>query len=279
MRPAGTLRLALVAVTILTCGCLSNNKGQIEGTKWTSLAGTIKGNPTPPGAMEVEFMNDGTLHATRGMRQLTGTYSLGTGDSVVLNLGEELNGRKQHAEMIAINGDRLTMTDSDGTMITFSKVAGTADWKIFESEAGRFAILTPAEFTEQVEPAPTPIGKIDTHIFIGFIGAREHTVNYADYPREFPSADIADKVLDAVQSGVVNALNGKLLNETKVSVDSHPGREITFDGVSPDGMPFTCRARFYLVRNRLYQIQVSAAKDHLPIRSTDKFIQSFKLLN
>jgi len=32
-----------------------------------------------------------------------------------------LAGRKNHVEKVVINGDRLTMTDSDGTQLTFDK--------------------------------------------------------------------------------------------------------------------------------------------------------------
>jgi len=52
---------------------------------------------------------------------MTGTYTLGAMNTVVFNFDRELSGMKQHAEKISIQGDTLTMTDSDGTQISFSK--------------------------------------------------------------------------------------------------------------------------------------------------------------
>jgi hypothetical protein len=43
------------------------------------------------------------------------------GSTVTLNLDQEFNGRKVHAEKVVISGDQLTMTDSDGTELTFQK--------------------------------------------------------------------------------------------------------------------------------------------------------------
>ena len=50
-----------------------------------------------------------------------GTYSLGMGDNVSFNFDQELEGRKTHVEKIRIDGDKLTMTDSDGTQVAFKK--------------------------------------------------------------------------------------------------------------------------------------------------------------
>ena len=59
----------------------------------------------------------------RGGSQIyKGTYSLGMEDNVTLNLDRELAGRKNHVEQVIINGNHLTMIDSDGTQLTFNKV-------------------------------------------------------------------------------------------------------------------------------------------------------------
>ncbi len=122
MRPIVVLRIACVAGLLLACGCSSSNKGKIEGTKWTSLATTVKGNALPAGALKLEFGQDGSLVYKGGPQTYTGTYSLGMGPTVTLKLNQDLAGRKNHAEKIIINGDQLTMTDSDGTQVTFQKV-------------------------------------------------------------------------------------------------------------------------------------------------------------
>ena len=122
MRPAHILRLVLLTAVLLTSGCASNNKGKIEGTKWSSLAGTVKGNFLPAGTLQLEFRSDKSLVYGGGPLVYTGTYSLGMGDTVTFHLTKELAGRKDHAQKIVVNGDRLTVTDSDGTQLTFEKV-------------------------------------------------------------------------------------------------------------------------------------------------------------
>jgi hypothetical protein len=114
----------LVAVLFLLPlgGCKSNNKGKIEGTKWVSQATVQKGTNIPAGALQLEFSSDGKLVYRAGQQTFTGTYSLGMGDYVTLNLDQNLAGRKTHSEKVSISGDQLTMTDSDGTSLTFTKM-------------------------------------------------------------------------------------------------------------------------------------------------------------
>ena len=122
MRPIVVLRLACVGALLFTVGCSSQNKGKIEGTKWTSLASTVKGQSIPAGVLQLSFGKDGSIEYKAGPQTFTGTYSLGMGNTVTLNLNQELAGRKNHVEKIAINGDQLTMTDSDGSQMTFKQV-------------------------------------------------------------------------------------------------------------------------------------------------------------
>jgi hypothetical protein len=127
MRLTSVLRVAVVVALLSSLGCGSNNKGKIEGTKWSSLATTMnvknQGMQTiPAGALTLEFSSDYKLVYRAGPMTMTGTYSLGMGDYVTLKLDKELDGRKTHTEKVVISGDRLTMTDSDGTALTFEKV-------------------------------------------------------------------------------------------------------------------------------------------------------------
>jgi hypothetical protein len=126
MRLKSIVRVAFVAALVCSLGCNSNNKGKIEGTKWTSLATSmnVKGKgmtEIPAGLLKLEFTKDGKVAYTVGPMVLHGTYSLGWGDSVTLRFDQELEGRKTHTEKVTISGDKLTMTDTDGTAISFSR--------------------------------------------------------------------------------------------------------------------------------------------------------------
>jgi hypothetical protein len=122
MRPSHGLRIAWIAALLLAAGCSSSNKGKIEGTKWSSQATTLKGQAVSAGLMQLHFQPDGKMILKRGNESYTGTYSLGMGPTVTFQFEQEFNGRKIHAEKIVINGDELTLTDSDGKELPFRKL-------------------------------------------------------------------------------------------------------------------------------------------------------------
>jgi hypothetical protein len=122
MRPISKLTFVCLVGVLFVTGCSSSNKGKIEGTKWTSQASTVKGQAIPAGFLQLEFRSDGSMVYKIGPQNLTGKYSLGSGSKVTLNLDKELAGRKSHVEKVAISGEQLTMTDGDGTQMTFQKV-------------------------------------------------------------------------------------------------------------------------------------------------------------
>jgi hypothetical protein len=114
------VRIVLLAGALLALGCASNNKGKIEG-HWSSQATSVKGQTVPAGALQLTFGSDHSLTYKAGPQTFTGAYNLGMGDYVTLNLNQELGGRKTHVERISVEGNQLTMTDSDGTEVVFDK--------------------------------------------------------------------------------------------------------------------------------------------------------------
>jgi hypothetical protein len=122
MFSANNWRLLPIIVVLFCCGCESKLKGKIEGTKWSSVAGVIKGKQIPAGGLRLDFGADGRLVYVVGFEQLTGRYSLGMGDNVTLTFDQEVSGRKTHVQKIFINGGKLTMRDSDGTELAFDPV-------------------------------------------------------------------------------------------------------------------------------------------------------------
>lgn len=122
MRRFSVLHLVLAALILFSAGCSSNNKGKIEGTKWSSQAAVVKGVNAPAGILKLDFSKDGSVIYRAGTQTFTGKYSLGMGSYLTLNLDRELAGKKIHVEEVTINGNELTMTDLDGTHITFNKV-------------------------------------------------------------------------------------------------------------------------------------------------------------
>jgi hypothetical protein len=113
--------VAAVMACLLATGCASNNKGKIEGTAWVSEAGYVKGQQLPAGTLGVDFSARGTMEYRIRSRRIPGTYSLGMGNTVTFHLEEALSNGKTHTETIVIEGDRMKMSDFDGTELLFRK--------------------------------------------------------------------------------------------------------------------------------------------------------------
>ena len=132
MRLAGFL-VALVALGPLAAGprkdepkkddpAGSTLKGKIEGTRWSSAAQTVGTAKLPAGILKLEFGRDGSVKYVAGQMTYTGTYELKAGDKVTLRLDQELGGRKEHNQAMVLKGDKLTVTDTDGTAAEFERV-------------------------------------------------------------------------------------------------------------------------------------------------------------
>lgn len=93
----------------------------IKGTKWRSESTTMQGQELPAGALQLQFQSDGKLVYRIGSHTFTGTYTLGVGNEVTLQLDQELAGRKTHKQRMILNDDHLTVVDSDETRLKFSK--------------------------------------------------------------------------------------------------------------------------------------------------------------
>lgn len=123
MRLSFVVRFAVLAAVLCTAGCNSNNKGKIEGTKWTSQEYSLKGKSNPPGALVLEFTPEGRFtYTVKGGPTHTGSYSLNWGDGVILHLDQPLEGNKTHRQRVVIKDQTMQFIDADGTSITFDKV-------------------------------------------------------------------------------------------------------------------------------------------------------------
>jgi hypothetical protein len=150
-----------------------------------------------------------------------------------------------------------------------------AGWKEHVSKEGRFAVAfppgTPRQTTENVEVPG--VGDITVQV----VGVEREggkgmcAVSYRDYP---PA--ILNKGPDAVLEGAKTRMvalyrNAKVSGESKISLDGNPGREVT---VTVPG-EFDLRARYFLVKNRLYQ--VIAGGKTVDAKDQKAFFDSFRL--
>lgn len=107
----------LLVPVLFSIGCGGSNKGKIEGTKWRSESGTADGKEVGEGEYYLEFTKDGKLYYITATDTFKGTYSVGSGDQVTFEFDKEVGGKKSHVEKISISGERLTMSDSAGSIV------------------------------------------------------------------------------------------------------------------------------------------------------------------
>ena len=116
------MRAMPIVLLVLVVGC-SSNRGKLEGTRWTSEETSVRGHHQPAGYRTLEFKDDGTLvYQLKGQATATGRWSLSPGSNVVFRFDKPLLGRKVLTEKIVLAGDTLTLTDSDGTSVTFTRL-------------------------------------------------------------------------------------------------------------------------------------------------------------
>jgi len=125
MRLAQVTRTAVVLVAcIVAIGCKSsNNRGKVEGTKWSSFAQTVHGEPKPDGYYTLEFAADKTFTYQCESFKLTGSYKLGQGDEVTMHYDGLKPGNRSQLETVRVRGEELEITDTDGTVRRFRKVS------------------------------------------------------------------------------------------------------------------------------------------------------------
>lgn len=116
----GMEKLKAVGAKLVGVDLTSANEGKLEGTRWSSVETTIEGQKLPAGALSLDFTKDGKVTYKAGPMVWTGKFELRGGNKVALKMDQEIEGRKEHVETITIKDGKLTMTDSDGTSLTFS---------------------------------------------------------------------------------------------------------------------------------------------------------------
>lgn len=151
-------------------------------------------------------------------------------------------------------------------------------WIDLASEQGGFKLLLPSKPTEQVMPIPSATGSLDVHIYVS-LGQEgiAYIASYTDLPSAPGDQSQIIKALDDVRNGQLKNAKGKLLSETSISLDGHPGRELKIEtAVGPTVV------RIYLVNRRLYQILAvipqAAAGSEAVARDTAKFLSSFRVI-
>ena len=100
------------------------------------------------------------------------------------------------------------------------------------------------------------MGRCDARDYV-VIASAEYRVSYTDFVVELEQdSKYFSQVLDQIRDRVVANFKAKVISETAISIDGHPGRMIKL--AASDGS--ITRSRSYAVGKRLYQIMVTTSR-------------------
>src|SRR5262245_11707883 len=107
----------------------------------------------------------------------------------------------------------------------------TANWKSFTPTQGGMRILVPIEPTHSEKTVDTAAGKVQMHTYIAqdAVNSNSYAVILSDFPAQSVagfSFEEKHEVLDGVKTGFLQGANGKQVNEKKLRLGEHPGREV-----------------------------------------------------
>jgi hypothetical protein len=153
------------------------------------------------------------------------------------------------------------------------------DWKVYESEHGKFSILTPALMKQKRATISTGIASLDVHTH--FLNTTDssgnflYLINYYDLPDEmFPedSTDFAMEFLLNTMDQSVSDVGGDLQYSNPIDIGKHPG--LMWRSKSEDNV---VKSRAYIINNRFYMLQVFSVPNKSLNADIDRFLDSFTL--
>ena len=146
-------------------------------------------------------------------------------------------------------------------------------WKEFSSAEGKFSAIMPPDIKTSVIATDTAEGRLLTHtVSATDSDLSEFLVSWTEYPQENIEQRATESRFIKMRDALVGYKGGRVLDESVVSREGHPARDITFS--TSEGR--VVRVRFYFVKNRLYQVMAETKEKDTVV--VERFINSFKLL-
>lgn len=142
-------------------------------------------------------------------------------------------------------------------------------WQEFSPPGGNFTATFPGKPKHQQQHA---MGQaIEMYVVELRAGQFAYSVAYNELGANAEHVG-ADLILD----GAANGLGGKILNQRKIQINGHPGREVTAE-VLQNGVTLVLTDRIYVVKSRMYQVIVAGVKGKEPPAPYAQFLDSFRV--
>jgi hypothetical protein len=148
-----------------------------------------------------------------------------------------------------------------------------AGLKEFKSPDNSFTVMLPKDVKEEKQAVNTQLGPIEFVSYNAKAKHQEFSIAYSDYPDSFVTATDPQILLDGSRDGALANIQGRLLSETIIDMNGHPGRELRIEGPQK----LILKSRLYLVGNRLYQVMAVSKPDHSFDKKIEEVFLSFKI--
>lgn len=166
-------------------------------------------------------------------------------------------------------------------LIVTSSFAQAEKWSLFKEEG--FEILFPAKPKFNSQTTNSAIGPLVINMYMSETPdqAQDENLVYSVmttvYPDSLVSSDKKEQLpaffRGAIDGGVEN-VKGKLLSEEEIETQGYPGRKIK---ISFSENNYIISMYAYLVKNKMFMLQVVAAAKKENHKSARQFFESFKL--
>ena len=164
------------------------------------------------------------------------------------------------------------------------RLAGQQQWEEFKSYEGRFRVLSPGVFQQQVDSIETPVGELAYHIFFYQPEAKDsadnliYMLSYCDYPDfslDADSTELLNEFFEATIESAVESVHGELAYASDRPYFDYPGRIWRIDYLNGQAV---IKTRALIVGNRYYALQAATLKGYSLNTASDRFMDSFRLL-
>ncbi len=157
------------------------------------------------------------------------------------------------------------------------------NWREFNNYDGRFSILTPGEMTEKVDSVETPIGTLAYHTFYFQTEDKNadnvvYMLSYCDYPPgtvHSDSTDLIGELFAATLEAAQSSVDGELMYKRNIKYNGFPGKMWRINYLENGAL---IKTKAFVIKNRYYTLQTVTHKSRSLNRSSDKFLDSFKLI-
>jgi hypothetical protein len=164
-----------------------------------------------------------------------------------------------------------------GTIPNNLQATPVESWQEFKHEAGNFSVMMPGKPVEVSQMIESDVGKVPIRVFTAPEGKLIYLAMYAEYPIAIDTPGMIKTSLNNARDLLLIKSNGKLINETDISLGKYTGREL-----KAKGKEGAIRSRIYIVNQRMYMLAASAEgaeeAKQLDTKKIDDFFGSFKFL-